>query len=322
MKRFFDKPWFYKIIALLLATLLVIYINSNQQGFVTQGNQDETLKTATREETVKVPLQVSVNTDKYYVTGYPEKVRVTIEGNNALVTSTLNTQNFRAFIDLSKLKPGKHQVKIKLNGLSDQLTASVKPKKITVNIQKRKSRSLPVQIEYNKDAVPTDYKIGTPHSDPSVVQVTGAQSEVNQVDHIVAKITVPKGQTTSYTREVILTAVDAHNRQLNVVIDPITANINIPISLPHKKVKVTVTPHNESDSKVYSLTAQEDEVVVYGKEKTLKKLKKLPLDVDLSGISADTVKSIPVKMPAGIMKVDPEKITVKIKVSDSSAKKS
>ncbi|MBD5430396.1 CdaR family protein [Lactobacillus sp.] len=321
MKKFFDQSWFYKIIALLLAILFALYINSNQQGYVSQSKQNVTSLTATRKQTISVPLQVSVDTDKYYVTGYPEKVNLTLQGNNALVTSTINTQNFRVFIDLNKLKPGHHTVKVKVNGLSNQLAASIAPNTISVNIQKRKSRTLPVQIEYNKDAVPTDYKIGTPTSDPSVVRVTGAQSEVNQIDHIVAKVTLPKGQSMSYTREVILVAEDSKGRQLNVVINPVTTSVHIPISLPHKKVKVKVTPHNESEKKVYSLTADKNEVVVYGKEKYLKKLKSIPLDVDLSDVETDTVRSISLKKPTGVVRIDPEEIAVKIKVSDGSSKK-
>lgn len=72
-EKVFDKPWFYRIVALILAILLAIYVSSNQQGFVTQGRREETLKTATKTQVIKAPLQVSVNTDKYYVTGYPEK---------------------------------------------------------------------------------------------------------------------------------------------------------------------------------------------------------------------------------------------------------
>ncbi|MBP2057707.1 YbbR domain-containing protein [Lactobacillus colini] len=321
MKKFFDKPWFYKVIALLLAVLFAIYINSNQQGYVSQSKQSITNITATKKQTIRVPLQVSVDTDKYYVTGYPEKINLTLQGNNALVTSTINTQNFRVFIDLNKLKVGRHNVKVKVNGLSNQLSAVTSPKTITVNIQKRKSRSLPVQIEYNRDAVPKSYNIGTSSINPSVVRVTGAKSEVNQIDRIVAKVTLPKGQSVSYTREVILVAEDSKGRQLNVVINPVTASVHIPISLPHKKVKVTVTPHHEADKKIYSLTADKNEVVVYGKEEYLKKLKSIPLDVDLSGIGTDTVKNIPLKKPEGIVRVDPEEISVKIKVSDGSAKK-
>lgn len=321
MRRFFDKPWFYRIVALLLAILLAIYINNNQQGFVPQGRRDQTIKTATKRENLKVPLQVSVNTDKYYVTGYPEKITLTVTGSAALVTSTVNTQNFRAFIDLSRLKTGHHRVKVQINGLSNQLTYSVSPKTVEVNIQERKSRSLPVQIGYNKDAVPSDYEIGTPIAKPAVVNVTGSKSEVNQIDRIVARVTIPKDETKSYDREVILVAEDKKGRQLNVVIDPATTHVHIPISLPKKKVKINLTSHNEQSDKMYSLTSDHETVKLYGKDSVLKKLSQLSVDTDLAGVNSNVTKKVTLKLPKGIVKADPAEISIKIKVSDSSARK-
>ncbi|WP_276804789.1 CdaR family protein [Lactobacillus hominis] len=317
MKRFFDKPWFYKILALLLAILLAIYINNNQQGFAPKGQRNQTIKTATRKETLKVPLQVSVNTDKYYVTGYPEKVSLTISGSSALVTSTMNTQNFRAFIDLSRLKTGTHKVPVKINGLSNQLAYSIEPKTVRVTIQDRKSKSFPVQIEYNKGAVPDGYQIGTATSDPSVINVTGSKSEVNQIDRIVARIILPKGQTETYNREVMLIAEDKDGRQLNVVMDPATTHVHVPIHLPSKKVKVNVTSHNESQNRIYSLTANHSSVRLYGKASVLKKLNEVSLDVNLDNISSTTTKKVNLVLPKGIVKADPSEFTVKIRVSES-----
>lgn len=321
MKKFFDRLWFYKIVALFLAILLAIYVNYNQQGFVPEGQRNATVKTATKKENLKVPLQVSVDTDKYYVTGYPDKVSLSLSGSTALVTSTVNTQNFRAFIDLSRLKPGKHTVPVKINGLSNQLSYSLNPKKITVNIQKRKSKSFPVQIEYNKDAVPSPYKIGIAKSDPSVVTVTGAKSEVNQIDKIVARVVIPKDEIKTYMREVILVAEDKAGRQLNVVIDPATTNVTIPISLPKKTVKLNLTSHGGSQNKVFSVSSDIESVKIYGKSDTLKKLDELSVDVDLSHVTSDTEKNVALKLPKGIYQANPAEIPVKIKVSDSNSKK-
>ncbi|QNQ80693.1 YbbR-like domain-containing protein [Lactobacillus sp. PV034] len=321
MKKFFDRLWFYKVVALFLAIVLAIYVNFNQPGFVPEGQRNATIKTATKKENLKVPLQVSVDTDKYYVTGYPEKVSLSLSGSTALVTSTVNTQNFRVFIDLSKFKPGKHTVPVKVNGLSNQLSYSINPKKITVNIQKRKSKSFPVQIEYNKDAVPTPYKVGTAKSDPSVVTVTGATSEVNQIDKIVARVVIPKDEIKSYLREVILIAEDKAGRQLNVVIDPATTNVTIPISLPKKTVKLSLTSHGGNQDKIYSLSSNIDTIKIYGKDETLKKIDELPIDVDLSHVNADTEKTIPIKLPKGVYQTNPAQVSVKIKVSNSNGKK-
>ena len=301
---------------------MAIYVNDNQQGFVPEGQRNATLKTATKRENLKVPLQVSVDTDEYYVTGYPEKVSLSLSGSAALVTSTINTQNFRAFIDLSKLGPGKHSVPVKINGLSSQLSYSVTPKKINVNIQKRKSKSFPVQIEYNKDAVPEPYKIETATSDPSIVTVTGAKGEINLIDKIVARVIIPKDQLKTYSREVILIAEDKEGRQLNVIIDPATTNVTVPISLPKKNVKLNLTSHNGAQDKVFSLSSDVEKVKLYGENNTLKKIDQLPVDVDLTNVNADTTKYVKLNLPKGVYESDPIKVPVKIKVSDNGNKKS
>ena len=170
MNKFWDQSWFLKVVSLLIAILLVIYIDNTQTGFVTKGEDTKTQQTASETTTIKVPLRVSVDTDKYYVVGYPEKVKITLEGSNALVTSAVNTQNFRVYIDLTNKTVGTHVVNVHVSGLSRQISYALNPKKIKVNIQLRKSRSLPVQIEYNKNAVANGYEIGKTSLDPSQVE--------------------------------------------------------------------------------------------------------------------------------------------------------
>lgn len=318
MKDFWDKRWVIRIISLLFAILLVVYIDSTQTGFVTQGESKKTRQTANETQTISVPLQVSVNTDKYYVVGYPEKVKITLEGSNALVTSTVNTQSFRAYIDLTHKKIGKQTVKVEVTGLNSQLSYTINPATVNVDIERRKSRTMPVQIEYNKNAVANGYNIGTASVDPQQVEVTGARSEVNQIDQIVAKLPLPNGINHDYERQVILIAEDKKGRQLNSVINPSTVKASLPISLFKKKVKLNLKPKNEKNNKVYSVTAKNDEVTLYGQKETLAKIKQLDVDVDLKGISYSTVKNYPLVLPKGVARVDPENVQISIKVKNAN----
>ena len=245
MKDFWNNRWFIKVVSLLFAILLVIYIDSTQTGFVTQGEPRKTRETANETQTISVPLQVSIDTDKYYVVGYPEKVKITLEGSNALVTSTVNTQSFRAYIDLTHRKIGKQTVKVQVTGLNSQLSYTINPATVNVDIEQRKSRTMPVQIEYNKNAVANGYNIGKPTVDPQKVEVTGAKGEVNQIDQIVAKLPLPNGINHTYERQVILVAEDNKGRQLNAVITPSTATAKLPVSLSKKTVKLNLRPKNE-----------------------------------------------------------------------------
>lgn len=313
MQKFYDKPWFYKLFSLILAIVLVAFVDNTQ---VNVNNQSKVQETASTKQAINMALQVSVDADKYYVTGYPSKVKVTLEGSNALVTSTINTQNFRVYIDLSKLSVGEHKVPIKVSGLPSQLSYKLSQKYTTVNIQKRKSRTMAVQIGYNKNAVARGYNIGTATVKPETVEVTGALSEVKRIDRIQAQLTVPNASSHTIRRNVMLVALDSKGRQLNVVINPSTATVTLPISVSKKTVKLKLNAANGSSKKVYSLTAKQDQVTIYGQKKALDKIKSLTLNVDLTNIKSSTTRSYRLPVPSGVAWVDPSSVDVRISVSD------
>ncbi|GHV96856.1 hypothetical protein lacNasYZ03_00600 [Lactobacillus nasalidis] len=314
MHKLIEQKWFYKILSLLLAIILVAFVDNTQ---VSTSNQTKVQQTANIEQSLKMALQVSVDADKYYVTGYPSKVKVTLEGPNALVTSAVNTQNFRVYIDLTKFGVGTHRVPIKVSGLPSQVSYKLSQKSVKVDIQKRKSRTLPVQIGYNKNAVAQGYDIGTPKVSPETVEVTGALSEVKAVDHVQAQLAVPNGSTKTVRRNVLLAAYDAKGRQLNVVISPATAQVTLPVSVSKKTVKLKLNASHGSSKKVYSLTAKEEKVTLYGKKESLKKISSLTLNVDLSEIKSSTTKSCRLPVPSGVAWISPGSVDVQIKVSDS-----
>lgn len=321
MSKFFDKPWFYRILSLMIAIAIVAWVDNTQTGYVSNQEHERTQQTATKTQTLTVPLQVSVNTDKYFVTGYPEKVKLKLEGATSLITSAVNTQNFRVYIDLTNLGVGKHRVPVKVSGLSNQLSYRVSPTKINVDIQRRKSRSFPVQIEYNKSAVAKGYNLGDVKATPKIVTATGARSEIDRIDKIVAKVALPMNTTRTYQRQVILLAEDSKGHQLNIVIEPSTVNVEIPVTLSHKKVKLKLNSKNEANNKDYTLTASPDSVEIYGSKAELKDIKDLAVDVDLSNITQTQTKRVKLQLPKGIVKADTDTVEINIKVNDSSQMK-
>src|SRR5699024_9936191 len=158
MKDFFDRPWVYRVIALGLAVLLFIYVQNNSLGSTVANNMNqEQTDAADTKITLKEALQVEVDTDKYFVTGYPEKVDITIEGSKSLVAAAKNTNNFRVYIDLRDLKTGTHTVKIKVSGLNKSLKYSIKPDSTKVKIQTRSDRTFPIQTKYNSNRIADGY---------------------------------------------------------------------------------------------------------------------------------------------------------------------
>lgn len=232
-KGFFRRKWFLRIISLILALFLFMYVNGSKSGFLRQNarnnNQNSALM-SNKSVTLRMPLDVTIDNNKYIVSGYPQYVKVKVTGPSALVTTTSNTQNFKVYADLSDLTPGKHRVKLKTSGLNSELTSKIEPQYINVNIQQRKTITMKVTIRLSTRDLDDGYKLGHPHSDIQTVQVTGSRDEVNKVNRIVAFVAIPHDAKDNIARQVTLQAIDRNGQTLNVVISPTTTNVSIPIS--------------------------------------------------------------------------------------------
>ncbi|OYS65041.1 hypothetical protein CBF93_00115 [Limosilactobacillus reuteri] len=232
-KGFFRRKWFLRIISLILALFLFMYVNGSKSGFLrqnTRNNNQSSALMSNKSVTLRMPLDVTIDNNKYIVSGYPQYVKVKVTGPSALVTTTSNTQNFKVYADLSDLTPGKHRVKLKTSGLNSELTSKIEPQYINVNIQQRKTITMKVTVRLSNKDLDNGYKLGRPHSDIQTVQVTGSRDEVNKVNRIVAFVAIPHDAKENIARQVTLQAIDRNGQTLNVVISPTTTNVSIPVS--------------------------------------------------------------------------------------------
>lgn len=226
---FFSRPWVLRIISLCMAIFLFFYVNGSFLRQTTRrGNESALMSNKTA--TMKVPLQVTVNSQRYVVTGYPQYVKLKINGPAALVTTTTNTQNFKVYINLNDLGVGHHQAKVKVSGLNDEIKAQLKPQTVTVNLQPRRTITAPVVVQLSDKLVATGYQLGKPKPSMQNVQISGAKSEVAKVAKVIAYVPVPRGLNTTLRRQVTLQAVDKRGRTLNVVVMPDTITVTVPVS--------------------------------------------------------------------------------------------
>lgn len=250
-RSLFNSRWFYRIIALILSILLFIYVNGGrlESTHQTEQSTENASLTSTKKKTITMPLDLTVDSDRYIVSGYPEKVKVTISGPAALVTATSNTQNFKVYADLSSLSPGRHKVSVKETGLNKDLTHRIVPKSVTVLIQSRKTKTMPVKVRVNSGGVASNYKVGKATASVSDVQITGAVDEINKVDHVIAAVELTKKNTTDVSKQVTLQAVDKSGNTVNVVVTPQTATVKVPIS---KKGSSSSSSSGSSESQAES----------------------------------------------------------------------
>lgn len=248
---FFNNKWVLRITSLILALFLFFYVNnSSKNGFLRQNTRNHNQTSAlmsNKTATIKMPLDITSN-DNYVVTGYPKSVKVKVTGPSALVTTTMNTQNFKAYIDLTKVGVGEHRVPVKTSGLNSELSASVRPRYVKVNVQPRKTITMKVNVRLSSRDLKNGYTVGDPKTDISTVQVTGSRSQVNRVARVVAYVAMPSKATGDIHRQVTLQALDKNGQTLNVVIEPATTNVTIPINSSSDNQSSSSSSNNEKSS--------------------------------------------------------------------------
>lgn len=320
LNHFFDNKWFYRLLSLVFAVLLFSYVNSLGLNSSSSNNNSDSMLSE-RSTTLKMPLSLNINSDKYFVTGYPEKVNIKISGASSMVTATTNTRNFSVYADLSKLKPGTHRVKLQEAGLSRNLSYKISPATVKVKISLRKTASFPVQVVYNTNQLANGYQVGDSSTSPQIVSVTGAKSDINKIDRVEASLAIPQGTDETLVRQVMLQAVDNSGKILNVVISPETVRVRLPIysSTSTKKVPLNFVASGGSSEQNYNFSSKTKEVTLEGTKKALDKLSQLTVSVPVTGISSETTKTIKVTAPTnGVSSVNPNQVTVTITPSSVS----
>lgn len=287
-------------------------------GANSNGTANKSSLSTQKSATVTVPLKINVNS-KYFVEGYPENVKVKINGPAALVQAAENTQNFQVYADLEGLKPGKHTVKLKVSGVSHELSANVQPEKITVTISKKATATFPIQVRFDSTLIGNGYAAGIASSNYSRAKVIGSRSSINAVTNVVANVSLPEGVQHSVTQNVTLEALNENGKALDVVIEPASVKATVPIyaATTTKKVNVHLVASGGGDNtKNYSLSTDTKTVTVTGTKQALDRMQSLNVAVPVNGVTSSITKTVPIDtIQNGIIAVSPSSITVQITVS-------
>lgn len=318
MKNIFNSRWTFRLISLFLAVMLFLFVNSTKSDTTQQTsgtNSDSTTLTATERKTVSVQLRLNVNSDKYFVTGYPEKVKVHLSGPAALVTATANTQNFRVFANLTGLKAGKHTVKLRQDGLNRDISYQIDPGSIKVNIQPRQTVSFPVSVQYDKSRIADNYQAGTATSDVTNVKATGAESEIDRITKVVAQLNLPADTKKTTNSQAVIEALDSQGRTVNVILTPATTQVNLPVTIKghSKKVPIKFKAKNANSKQTYTFKSTTFSIRVFGTESALKSVSSFEADVDVSDVKDKKTKQISLDAQANhVTGTDPSNVKVTI----------
>ncbi|MFC7062952.1 YbbR-like domain-containing protein [Halobacillus seohaensis] len=316
MDNLFKNKWFIRIISLLLAVLLWVSINvddnmdSDSQWFNNTSSETEVMN--------DIPLEVQFDSEQYVVSGLPQNVAVAVEGPNGAVAPVVRQQNFTTFVDLNGLEPGTHEVSVQHSGISNQLSISIEPRVVEVRIEAKETQDFPVSVDYiNERNIENDYTIGEAEIDPAEVTITGSAGAIDRVASVKAIIDVGEADGTIEDFEAPVKVYDAQGNELNVLLDPTSVNVTVPITKPEKEVPISFKPEGEAPDGVVidSISSETDSVTIHGANDVLEEIENFEdIPVDVTDVTENETVNVDIPLPDDVSSVDPELVEVEIEV--------
>jgi YbbR domain-containing protein len=313
MDKLMDNPWFIKILAILLAILLYSVV-PNSGG---KTNEINVPGENTTETIADIPVKAYYDTENLVVSGIPDMVEVTLEGPMPHVQSAKALKNFEVFVDITNAEIGNQKVTFEVSGLSDKLKATIKPGSITVAVQEKVTTEFTVEAEFDNDLIKEGYSAGQPAVKPNKVKITGAKDVVDRITYVKAALEGRDLLDSTVTKEAHVQVLDKELNKLDVVVEPETVEVTIPIRSNTKTVPINIIEKGAPPEglTIQSIELNVEEAVISGDEDTLKETDNVRVEVDVSKITENTTLSLPVIISNGITKVTPELVEVKVVVT-------
>lgn len=308
-----DNRWFMKGIALLLALLLYSAVPDDDKktsDFNIPGDQNT--------ETIQdVPVRSYYDTENLVISGVPNTVDVTIQGPMPQVQSAKALKNFEIYVDLEDIKIGSHTIPLKIKGISDKLKVQIDPAYANITVQERVTKVFDVEAEYNIGLLEEGYEAEKPVVEPSKVQITGAKDTIERITYVKATLDIKDKFNQSITREAKIRVLDRELNKLDVVVEPESVQVTIPVKSAKKTVPINIVKKGSLPSGVVleSIEIDIEEATIIGPEDLLKITESVRVDVNLEQIDSDTTLTLPVIISEGITKVTPQTVKAKVNVT-------
>lgn len=315
MDKLYNNPWFVKAIAFFIAVMLFAIVN-----FDNAGNQPGALPTITNGSYTleEIPLNVYYNEEEYAITEMVEHVQVNLRGpQNVLTLLQIARPSYDVFIDLRNLETGTHNVNVQHRNFPNELTVNIVPQTVKVTIEQKRTISIPVDVELlNKRAIKDGYTLGTPIVNPINVEITAAESIIQQVGFAKGFVDV-EGLDDSIEKSVPVKVYDQQGNELHIDVNPTVVDVKVPITSPNKDVplKINRTGELPEGLSIKTIYADPKDVTIYGPRNVINSIELIEgIEVDLSTITENTILEYEVPIPPGVEKVIPDIVRVVIEV--------
>lgn len=316
ISKWMTKKSFLVFLSFILTMALFVYASD-----LSPNRQSSSVSIQTTSNTIgNVPVYVDMDSQLYTVTGLPESVTLRIEGSSSSLLAVAGNASYRVKTpNLNELGTGKHMITLQVTGLPSGVKGTVSPETVEIMIEKKATVELPVSVNVNRANLPGAYKSGQALVSPARVTISGPESLINQVENVLATVTVPENTKADYTSSVAVQALDATGKPLALKVEPEQVQVRVPITTNSKKVPLVLTTTGSAGSQyTYQLKSDIKEVTILGAQEILDRLTAIPVVVDVSQMTKTTTQAVKLTLPTGVDSVTPENISVEVVVTPTT----
>lgn len=326
MKMNVENPWVSKLIALFFAIVLFSFVAYENQSRNLSTNPTDGASITSSEVITNLPIDINIDRDAYFVSGIPETATIRLEGPQAILTQTLATQNFTIETpDLDELGPGNHTIELEVEGLSNQLEYSIMPAEVMLQIEEKRVEDYDVRVEFNEFAHLGDgYRAEEPTLSNETVTISGALSTMEEISDVMV-VVMPDGGSITEDIEMTLNVLvlDDTGDPLNVNISPQQIDVSIPVIGTQRTLPIVLeesgVPSDDYEYELEIAQGEPENVTITGESDIIEELNNFILEVDVSGVTESTIRTIPLNLPEGISGTQPEELDVLIRVNSADA---
>jgi len=312
MKNVFTENLKYKLIALLMALLLWIYVAQTQN--------------ATTEQVYTVPV-TSVNlAGELVLTEQNEQIQVRLQGERQLLNS-IDATDISVSCDFTGLSVGGHSLSVMASAPARTKVVSVSPQEITVRLEETESRTFTVDAKVTGKVESEAYQLLEPVVSPRNIVIYGPGSYLDSITQVFVLPVIPSGQISSFSAQMPINVNSSLGSQIvsQLELVPSTAEVFVPIVTDESSKLVAIDINTAgSPASGYQLSRIVLEPTffeVYGNQAELQTLNYLKTDViDISGARGKITRDVAVSVPDGMSLSAENKVSVVLYLEEVTEK--
>lgn len=299
-----------KILALLLAVILWVYVMNEQNPPV--------------EQSLNVKLDVRNVAQGLTLAEATETVKVRYRGPRSIIAG-MHPQDLEVYVDARGLQEGEHALPVKASVPSSLELIEVVPNTATVRLESLISRQVPITPQFTGGTAP-GIVIGKAGVTPVQATVSGPRGKVDAVSAVVVYIDIHNLDKDTNIEGALQAVGSSGTAVAGIHVSPDKAQVQITIQRGIVTKTVDIKPIVSGDlapgAMITKIITEPDKLEIRGQADALKTINWLATaPIDVSGQYTDIIRETRVQLQEGVAVTKGDVVRVEIYISGSPARR-